>query len=208
MNKTTYDIPFERLYRKVETNVEIVDQIFSFALLPNGWHYGEGCGATEFAVELALIVNSLLIERNASDIEVFPDINGGILVSGYHENETIEILCDEIGQINVIHEDDENVVCEQMDVSVQELSDYLEGLLWRSTKLSDFFIRNISVGERGDLRVLHSKIPQTKVVYRSSTHDALEKLVEPNANTLFSFTIPTSQGTPQLFGELKQQIYQ
>lgn len=208
MIRTAGIAPLRRVLRNTVANGDVVDQIYSFERLQDGWHYGEGCSATELAVRLALWANSRLVECNASDVEVFPDVDGGILVSGYHEDETLEILCGPTGQIDMVHEDGENVIYERKNTLPHEVLQYLRGLSWESMKLSGFFIQSTSAGDTGGLRVWLSRIPPTKVVYRLSTHNVLENVVEPNAHTYIVSTTPKHQEIPPSFGELIQPNYQ
>ena len=83
---------------------KIADTIRSFANLPAGWHYGTGTGAVHAAVDAALNVNSLLVDYGARNIEVFPDVDGGILVSGYRDRHTLEILCCPDGRMDLVYE--------------------------------------------------------------------------------------------------------
>lgn len=200
--------PFRKVLWSTEANCSVVDQICSFEHLPVGWHYGDGRSATALAIELALWANLLLAEHNASEVEVFPDLDGGILVAGYHEDEALEFLCGPNGQIDLTHEDGEDVVYEKKNILRHEVLQYLRGASWPLTKLSDFFILNTTVGETGDSRVWLSRIPPTTVVCQLLTQNVLENVVEPNAYTYVVSTTPTSQEIQQFFGELIQPNYQ
>ncbi len=106
----------------------IVDEIRSFERLPAGWHYGEGHGATGLAVESALAMQALLMTNKADEVEVFPDVSGGVLLSGYCQDETMEIFCDHDGRINIIHEVGGEIAYEKDDVSAQEVNEYMREL--------------------------------------------------------------------------------
>ncbi len=185
-----YESPSGTVVSGTEANDRATCQILSFARLRNGWHYGEGRGATGIAVDLALAVNSLLSGRNAHEIEVFPDVGGGILVSGYRENETLEILCGPGGRMDVLHEIDGDIAHERRDVSLDEIDEYARGLAWTSKKSYDYFIPGTSVKERDVSRVWRSGTLQVAAVYRSSQHSVLENVAEPNAHTYIVFTTP------------------
>ena len=114
---------------------KIRDTICSFANLPDGWHYGTGTGAVHAAVDAALNVNSLLVDCGARNIEVFPDIDGGILVSGYRDRHTLEILCRPDGGMDLVYEVDDDLVNERSSISIDEIEEFLGGSEWFPTKL-------------------------------------------------------------------------
>ena len=126
--------PIGSLYRGIDTNDPIVNRIHSFLQLQEGWHYGEGRNATQEAIDLALDINSLLLEYGADEIEVFPDTDGGILVSGYHEDHMIEILCSPQGSIAMLHEIDGEIIRECNDIYPDEISAYLGRVAWKPKK--------------------------------------------------------------------------
>lgn len=190
-----------------EENPKIRDQIRSFRDLAHGWHYGEGRGATELAIETALTIHSHFIEHGITEIEVFPDVNGGILVSGYHEKHTLEVFCNQGGHADILHEINDKVLHERNDVPMDEIVEYLGGLPWRSKKLFDSFILGTTVGTSGDLQVLPSKIHQM-VVCRSLTPNVQKKAAKPNVNTYGVFITPILQGILLSFGESTLPSYQ
>ena len=196
------------VFRHAEENTDIEDEILSFERLPNGWHYGEGRSATKRAIELALEVNLFFAKHSARAVEVFPDVSGGILISGYYENETLEVFCTQDGQINMLHEgNDEDVVYEREGVSLDILNTYMEGLLWTSTKSYGFSIRGISVEKRSVSKVWPSKILQM-VVYQSSIHNVLKNLAALNVNIYSNSIIPIPQEILSYSGELVERSYQ
>ncbi len=170
-------------------------KIDSFVDLPNGWHYGEGRGATKLAVNSARTMHALLMEHNVNEVEVFPDANGGILLSGYYDEETLEVFCDHDGKINILHEVGNEITYEKDDVSAQEVKGYVGGLLWkkfmirRFMKLSDYFIQITSVEQREDLQVWHSEIPQRMVASRLLRPNVLQNVVEQNVD-IYSLSTP------------------
>lgn len=206
MKAHTHPLLSETIFRRMEANDPIADQIFSFMSLPDGWHYGEGCGATEAAVSTALRANGLLAKYGADAIEVFPDTEGGILVSGYHGQDTLDIFCHRNGQTDLLHETDEgdvdeDVIHEQKGVSLSDIEKYLRGLSWRSMKSSDFFIQSISAGKNSDSQVLLSKTLQTMAAYRSSTQNVRWIVVEANANISDVSMTPEYRETRRSSGE-------
>lgn len=110
----------------------ISQRIHSFGRLPVGWHYGEGHPATDTAVSVALAVTELLPSRD--DVEAFPGVDGGILLSAYYRKETLEVRCDPDGGVDFWHEINDEVVEEREDVLLAEIVDYVGDLAWDQKK--------------------------------------------------------------------------
>ena len=102
-------------------------QIRSFAHLPDGWHYGEGRGATREALSAALEIDELLIDR-VEEIEVFPAVDGGVLVSGYIDEHNLELTCAPSGRMDLWHEESDTLVYEQRGISTRAFLSHLEDL--------------------------------------------------------------------------------
>lgn len=65
------------------TNDPVITKLLSFQQLPDGWHYGRGVAPSLNTVMAALSAIDLLRQQGADTIEVFPDVDGEILVSAY-----------------------------------------------------------------------------------------------------------------------------
>ncbi|MYC28162.1 MAG: hypothetical protein F4X63_09260 [Nitrospira sp. SB0662_bin_26] len=190
-----------------EENPKIRAQIRSFRDLDHGWHYGEGRGATELAIEAALTIHSYFIKYGIREIEVFPDLDGGILVSGYHEKHTLEVFCNQDGHTDIIHETNDEVVHKKKDVMIDEIVEYLGGLSWRLKKLFDSFIANTIVRKSSDLRAWHSRIPQEIEEYQLSTRNVQKRVAGLNVNTYAVSISQNPQETLLSFGESLPPIY-
>ena len=155
-------------------------QIQSFARLPDGWHFGEGRSATESAVTAALAIDRLLWIGNAHEVETFPGVDGGILLSGYHGAHTLELRCGPSGRIDLLHEVGDAIVDDRHDISSEEVSEYVEGLEWKPKNSFVYCILSTSADTGDDLRVRLSSHPQTEAS-RYSMLSALLKIVGENA---------------------------
>ena len=212
MNVQLYTTPHQTIVRSGEPNCSseeqrtIRDRIHSFRDLAHGWHYGEGRGATEIAVEAALTIQHHFLEHGISEIEVFPDLDGGILVSGYHEQHTVDVFCTPDGHTDLLHEVDDKAVYERNDVPMDKIVAYLGGLLWGTKKSFDSFItKNLAI-KSSDLRVLHSRTRPPEA-YQLLTPSVPGHAVELNASIYEGF-IPRQQEIPPSFGDYRLQISQ
>ena len=104
-------------------------QIRAFADLPEGWRFGDGNPASGDAVRTALGVVDLIEKRGVfSAVEVFPDVRGGVLVSGHYGKASLEVLCGPGGQIEVWEETEDDILGEDDDVSIEEIDSRLRKL--------------------------------------------------------------------------------
>lgn len=180
----------------VEVGTSQSAKIRSFERLPDGWHYGEGCAATEQAVAAALDVNAQFLMHTPDAVEAFPAVDGGVMVCGYWGGHTLEIVCGPSGQLDMVHELDDEVTAERSDVSIDEVTAYLGEMGWKpQTNLSDYSILGTSVGIRGDSRVrLSSRQLEGEFLYL--TRGVLSRTARVSAVTLRNFTpeLPAIRG--------------
>lgn len=123
-----------------ESSTETLIQ--SFSSLPEGWHYGSGQGATKEATNIALDICKLLMKYNANELGAFPDVEGGILVTGYNNDHTIEIFCKPDRLLDLLHETDDSVISEFSDLKYSEIEDYLKKLKWKQRDSFDLGLMN------------------------------------------------------------------
>lgn len=147
--------------------------IRSFSELKNGWHYGSGQGATEIATNSALAVDRLLQKYYAHNIEAFPDVDGGILVSGYFGNETLEAFCDPNGRIDLHHEDNDISINDIEDISLIGVEEYLESKSWFPKKLFVLSTSHTIALKNSDSKALYSMFHQETKGYRFSIKTVL-----------------------------------
>ena len=190
----------QRKYRFIAKSDLIVGKIDSLRHLPDGWHYGEGRGATQHAIDVALAAYKVFCRKGIGRIEVFPDVDGGILLSGYHEDETVEVLCGPEGSVNLLHEIHDEVVHDEDHESVGEVDEYVRELPWNSMTSSDLFTRSISVSRKADLTVWRSTPPRTAEVFQPWMPDAPEKATALSADMSRSITARKYQVNHPYFG--------
>ena len=177
-------------------------KIRSFAQLPDGWHYGEGCAATGEAMGVAVEVDALFLMYGADAVEVFPDVDGGILVSGYRESESLEVLCGPSGRLTIVHEVEDEVVADRGDVSIDDAAAYIGEIGWTPENLSEYSIPSTTARAKADSRVsLSSHQPAEESRFLTPTVPA--RWVPTRANTLRGF-IAGSREIPVYSGDSTQ----
>lgn len=172
-----------------ELNQAIASKIDGFAALPDGWHFGDGIGAVAGAVKLAHAINSLLADYGARNIEVFPCVDGGVLVSGYGSRDTLEVRCHPDGRMDLSHEVDDEQRYWRDAVSISDIEAYLGGLEWLPQNLFVPCIPFISARRGDDLTVrLSSHLPETGE-YQFSKLPARWMLADASVDTSRASTV-------------------
>ncbi len=191
---------------KQNEDSHILDKIRSFSELPDGWHYGEGRGATEQAQEMAKMICSQLPEFGI-DIKLFPGIYGGITIFGCRDSHFFEIFCSEDGLIDILHEFEGNTLSEQDDKSLGEAIQYLRDQLWDAESWMESFLKEKSLGfstlyystkNYNDLQAMLLPGHQKTAVYQFSLQNAPEDAAVLNADT---FVVTTQILTHPSYGE-------
>lgn len=181
----------------------IAKEIEAFAALPDGWHFGDGIGAVAEAVQSALAVNELLARQGARNIEAFPLIEGGVLISGYGGRDTLEVRCQPDGRMDLAHEIADEEHYWQDAVSLNDIEAYLGGLAWLSPNLFVPCIPSISVRREDDFKVMLSNHLPEVGEYQFSRLPALWTRAAASATILL---VSTVESFPLLMfsGELVQ----
>lgn len=127
--------------------------------LPDGWYFGKGRAPSLTCVAMAALSGHLMRQAGADKQEIFPSEDGGILVCGYHNNDTMEVFC---GPSNLFRF--------SFDINDQE-KEYSEGLTlpllkekirrysWKKENLFDYCIPNTIVQRRSDTSASPFRIP-------------------------------------------------
>ncbi|MCY4227843.1 MAG: hypothetical protein OXF20_09175 [Gammaproteobacteria bacterium] len=159
-------------------------EIHALRDLPDGWHFGEGIGAHETVVQVALDVHDSMIANGIENIEVFPAIDGGILISGHFGNEVLDVSCRPDGTMEIDHEVDNVLKEEKQGLNWNHVKTYLEKLNWNKKRLYEYFIPGISAGKGRDLQVRLFSPPAGTPGFQFSIPNVLEKPVETSVAIL------------------------
>ena len=187
----------------------IVRRINSFKSLPHGWHYGEGRGADQLAVESALHAYRAFRKFGITRIEAFPSVAGEVLIAGYFEEETVEFLCGLDGGVNVLHEQEDEIVYDENYPSVEDATEFLRTLPWNLIgKSSDYSILTTTVGRKEDTPVWLSMPLQKMTAFHQWMENAPENTVVVNVNTSGGITIRESLENHRYFGDFGHETFQ
>lgn len=123
------------IVRYIGEVTEITKRILELRNLPNGWHYGSGEAASQSATETAIEVSRLLRSAGAQKINVFPDVDGRVLLNADIENTYHEFICESTSCIEHIPDDGEI-----QEKTYDDVLNFLGGLECRA--LSDWYTRS------------------------------------------------------------------
>ncbi len=144
-------------YDEFSDSDQITMEILSFRRLKAGWYFGVGDPPSAYVAVLALHVANLARQYGATSVEAFPDSDGGILIAGYYEQETVEIFCQPDGMVTFTHEKDDREVNSITQLDARDVASHLGALKWQEQNSSDFFTRFISAGKNRDTKVSLSR---------------------------------------------------
>ena len=187
----------------------IVRRINSFKSLPHGWHYGEGRGADQLAVESALHAYRAFRQFGITRIEAFPSVAGEVLIAGYFEEETVEFLCGIDGGVNVLHEQEDEIVYDENYPSVENATEFLRTLPWNLIgKSSVYSILTTTVGRKEDTPAWLSMPLQQMTAFYQLIENAPKNTVVVNVNTSGGITIRESLENHRYFGDFGYETFQ
>jgi len=179
----------------------------SFLALPDGWHFGEGRPPSFGLVGTAAWIAQKAEEAGAEDIEVFPDPEGGILMSAYRGEDVLEVLCASDGTFQLSFE---RPVAEELyeeGLSLMDVENKIGALEWPKLNSSDFFIQSTIASERSDIKALRFREVVTKG-YLLSEPVASPDQVDQFASTYETIMMPDHPEIRRYSGDFPQIPFQ
>lgn len=101
-------------------------KIAGFKELDTGWHYGEGVGAEQVAVDHATSLNHEAVRNRLIETDAFPGINGAVMLTIYLSDDDLEFTVEPDGTITFYRERAGEEICYQEGLTVQEARFILE----------------------------------------------------------------------------------
>jgi hypothetical protein len=92
------------LFSRAYAGDPLEEELMSFLALPRGWHYGQGRASSFRAVIQSLHVIATLRNLGVSTYEVFPAINGEVMISAYCDGTSIDITTTSMGKVTFVVE--------------------------------------------------------------------------------------------------------
>ncbi len=132
------------------------------ASLPDGWHFGQGSAPSAERVDMAASVGDLMRRAGAETREVYPSEDGGILVAGYCNDDTMEVFCgaDNAFRFSLEKNGEDIVYLEGLSISM--MKEKIRRHCWKIESSSGSFTQDTSVKRKDAMLVSLFKMPVTK----------------------------------------------
>lgn len=171
--------------------------------LKDGWNFGRGKAPSFIARVHSAAGAASARSHGATELEFFPEDDGGIFFIAYQGNESFEILARSDGTWEVAFEDDSGLKPAKSFDTLTGIESELELRGWQSQKSSDSYTRLITVSKSSDTHLL--LFDHKVVASQSLTWPVSQQGGAPFANTS-NISIPARSGVrQQSFGESKQR---
>jgi len=126
-----------------------ITKLESFRRLNAGWHYGEGIDFDANIVNSALNLHNLAVKLGFFETDVFPGVDGSIMIAIYYKADYLEFTLMRNNEIMYRRETDDVEVVEEELIAFNQAKTILEGLGQDTWKLSDSYISDTTtVGDR------------------------------------------------------------
>lgn len=194
------------MYFHQPNEIEPISKINEFMKLEKGWHYSEGIAPSQkIAFKAKALVNESLM--NMLDVDVFPGVDGEIMVAVYNGNDCMEFTVESDETITFVHE-----------IGGKQ-TEYLEGLTLKdafkkitsfcreSWNSSELYTRNTMIAREEDLSVWHLN-PHLTEGSPSFLKNVSRKMGEIVANTSIFSMSPELLDIPKFIGTSPFKIYQ
>lgn len=156
--------------------------------IKSGWHYGEGVAFDDSEINLALQLLDDALKRGYIKSDVFPALNGAILLTFYEEEYCVEITVrkDSLFDFTLEFEDDELSTNENLTYSaVLDNLKSVRSLIWNSSELSTL-VTTIRKGVVSEARPSVLVRPMGR--FRSSISNVLKIQAQPSVDIFSSIT--------------------
>jgi hypothetical protein len=123
-----------------------VKKLESFCRLNHGWHYGEGVAFDGNIIDKAMEFHNFAIKFGFFETDAFPDIDGSIMVTIYHNADYLEFTLMHNNRMMYRRETNDVEVGEERIVTFEEAKAILELLRQDTWKSSGSYILDTTIG--------------------------------------------------------------
>lgn len=133
--------------------------LYDLLLLPKGWYFGKGDAPSLEVIVTAIEIGELFRLAGARKREVFPSADGGILVSGYHNDDTMEVFCGADNKFRFSLERNGEDLDYSEHLTLSMVKDKIWRNSWTQVNSYDSFTQNTTARKKSDTIVLRSRMP-------------------------------------------------
>jgi len=199
---------FSAVFPPTKTKHPTESKLEGFARLARGWHFGEGDGFCRGVVQAVKELNREAISLSFPETDVFPGLNGDIVLAIYRNSHCLEFIVDSTCRVDVCEERHGREVASREDLSVREAKQEIRRFrerLCRSFGLSAS--SSITIEDVAVSQAWRSNLPVSLLVYQYSDINAFETPGTPSADT-YGTSIPEAlAGIGQPTGPSQQKIF-
>ena len=146
MNYYTWRFSGQPLLSEGPSADPITRKLFSFMTLPWGWHYGNGRPPLPIAIMMAASAIAELKKMGAEKFEVFPEVDGNILVSAYYSDVCIDVTTTKDARYAfVVEKGNLEVAQSERPLNLFELAAKIGAGRWLPGKSLDWFTLSTTV---------------------------------------------------------------
>ncbi len=133
--------------------------LYDLLLLPEGWYFGKGTAPSLKLIAIAIEIGDLIRLAGARKREVFPGADGGILVSGYHKDDTMEVFCGADNKFRFSLERNGEDLDYSEYLTLSMVKDKVRRNSWTQVNSYGFFTPNTTVRSKSDTKASRSRTP-------------------------------------------------
>lgn len=159
-----------RLFFDKASGDPILRQLDGFGALDQGWHFGKGGPISESTIKTAKKLYEALLLNGLTRTEVFPGVDGEILIIGYALDHDVELVCENGGSIRLIHSRNDKEMYECNALDVLSTKKELRGISNKIWNVSDYSAQGTIAPRRDGTSGWRLRTQRT--AYRSFQHAA------------------------------------
>ena len=179
-------------------------KIDHFLKLEKGWHFGEGVPATkQTAIKAAVLVEEAVIGR--FDTDVFPGIDGEIMVTVYHKEHYLEFIVEKDGSVTYVYQVNDEDIVDGEKLSFKSALNVIHDFSRRIWNTLGSFTAITTTQGKGNLKVWHLKIP-----HQAESQSLRKNVSKPLESTSANTCVNSTQKSPQnrlFFGSSPRKYY-
>lgn len=181
-----------------------LQKLDDFLSLEVGWHFGQGQPPEQDVFDIAhcLVTHA---EIYTFETDVFPGIDGEIMVTVYADAHYLEFTIQTDGAITYVYQVEEKDVSYEEGLTLGEAMNNLDNFFKTSCNISEFYTVSTTTPENVGSKVWHFTT-QPRVEYRLYQQNALTELALRSVNTS-SNSIREQHRSPQYSGSSPVTIF-
>ena len=189
---------------RIDSQSHVFDKLKEIACLKNGWHYGEGVPPSKKSLKKA----NILIEQitmSMFDVDVFPGIDGEIMVTAYHKEHYWEFTIESDQTVTYVYQRQKIDMSYEEGLSFNDAIEILDAFCDNIWNISESYTPSITTKKDKNLKVSPLKTHR-RLAFRSSPKNVLTQQADTPVSIYRNIT-PTSHPFHQFSGYYHQRDF-